>query len=431
MRLCFAVLLTLGAAIPRSARAEPVFPYKAYITADDVYVRSGPGESYYPTSKLNAGAEVEVYRHDPGGWYAIRPPKGSFSWIGARYLKRGQDGLAAVVGERVAVRVGSDLNDSRDVVQVRVNRGEVLELLDAKSTTAGRSGALWCKVSPPSGEFRWVHGDYVDRTYSPGTARKKASTPGPIPEPGKGPELLPRKTTELTAAPKWTAASGAATASPPAPAATPATTAAAAPPSPNTEVARLFPPGASRHRTEEEFQAEFDEINSELSTLLAEDPSRWNTEDLGRRARALQEDAQTAVQRSQVRMLVNRIAQSDDVKRRHVAMNSATGATVRPGAGRGRAVGSNAGPRGGGNMEQFDAVGRLARVLPPKLGVPRYALIDEQGGVRAYVTPSPGVNMQSYLGRQVGINGVRGYIAEQNAEHLTAKHVTALDALIR
>jgi hypothetical protein len=39
--------------------------------------------------------------------------------------------------------------------------------------------------------------------------------------------------------------------------------------------------------------------------------------------------------------------------------------------------------------------------------------------------------MQSYLGRQVGINGVRGYIAEQNAEHLTAKHVTALDALIR
>jgi hypothetical protein len=130
-------------------------------------------------------------------------------------------------------------------------------------------------------------------------------------------------------------------------------------------------------------------------------------------------------------MLVNRIAQSDDVKRRHVAMNSATGATVRPVADRGRAVGSNAGPRGGGNMEQFDAVGRLARVLPPKLGVPRYALIDEQGGVRAYVTPSPGVNMQSYLGRQVGINGVRGYIAEQNAEHLTAKHVTALDALIR
>ena len=51
------------------------------ITADDVYVRSGPGENYYPTDKLKAGQEVEVYRHDPGGWYAIRPPKGSFSWV--------------------------------------------------------------------------------------------------------------------------------------------------------------------------------------------------------------------------------------------------------------------------------------------------------------------------------------------------------------
>ncbi len=192
----------------------------------------------------------------------------------------------------------------------------------------------------------------------------------------------------------------------------------------------MFPTGVSRHRTDEEFQAEFDEINSELSAVLAEDPSRWNTEDLGRRAGALQEDAQTAVQRSQVRMLVNRIAQSDDVKRRHLAMNSATSATVRPVADRGHAVGVSAGLRGGNN-EQFDAVGRLARVLPPKLGVPRYALVDEQGGVRAYVTPSPGVNMQSYLGRQVGINGVRGHIAEQNAEHLTAKHVTALDGQMR
>ena len=55
--------------------AESAFPYKAYVTADDVYVRSGPGENYYPTDQLKAGTEVEVYRHDPGGWYAIRPPK--------------------------------------------------------------------------------------------------------------------------------------------------------------------------------------------------------------------------------------------------------------------------------------------------------------------------------------------------------------------
>ena len=85
MRLRFAMVAIFVAAWPRPAVAQQTFPYKAYIAANDSYVRSGPGESYYPTGKLNAGAQVEVYRHDPGGWYAIRPPEGSFSWIGARY----------------------------------------------------------------------------------------------------------------------------------------------------------------------------------------------------------------------------------------------------------------------------------------------------------------------------------------------------------
>ena len=38
-------------------------------------------------NKLKRGAEVEVYRHDPGGWCAIRPVEGSFSWVSARYVK--------------------------------------------------------------------------------------------------------------------------------------------------------------------------------------------------------------------------------------------------------------------------------------------------------------------------------------------------------
>jgi hypothetical protein len=88
-------------------------------------------------------------------------------------------------------------------------------------------------------------------------------------------------------------------------------------------------------------------------------------------------------------------------------------------------------PFSSGSNERFDGVGRLTRVLPPKLGAPRYALVDEQGNVKAYVSPVPGVSMQFYLGRQVGINGVRGYVAEQNAELLTAKRVTMLDSRLR
>ena len=57
----------------RRSSGEQTFPYKAFIAADEVYVRSGPGQNYYPTDKLAKGQEVEVYRHDPGGWCAIKP----------------------------------------------------------------------------------------------------------------------------------------------------------------------------------------------------------------------------------------------------------------------------------------------------------------------------------------------------------------------
>ena len=44
---------------------------------------SGPGKNYYPTDKLHKGEKVEIYRHDPGGWCAIKPPRQSFSWVSA------------------------------------------------------------------------------------------------------------------------------------------------------------------------------------------------------------------------------------------------------------------------------------------------------------------------------------------------------------
>jgi len=73
---CWSLFLGVAAG---PAWAEPQFPYKAAVTADDVNVRSGPGQNYYPTETLRRGQVVEGYRHDPGGWRAIRPTDGSFT----------------------------------------------------------------------------------------------------------------------------------------------------------------------------------------------------------------------------------------------------------------------------------------------------------------------------------------------------------------
>src|SRR5688500_1613494 len=83
---------------PSFARAAGDFPYVAYVIEADTYVRSGPGNQHYPTGQLPAGYAVEVYRHDDGGWCAIRPPEGSFSLAPAHQLRILDSRTAEVTG---------------------------------------------------------------------------------------------------------------------------------------------------------------------------------------------------------------------------------------------------------------------------------------------------------------------------------------------
>ena len=162
-------ILCCQAILSTSVSGETVFPYKAAATADDVYVRSGPGQNYYATDKLKRGQEVEVYRHDPGGWCAIRPGEGSFAWVSSRFLKPTDEHLAVVTQEGIAARVGSRFSDMRDVVQVRLHKGEVVEIIERPH---GDGSGNWFKIAPPAGEFRWVSAKYLDPDYPRDGIRK-------------------------------------------------------------------------------------------------------------------------------------------------------------------------------------------------------------------------------------------------------------------
>jgi hypothetical protein len=149
---------TWGAA----AQAPKKFPYGAVVRQDDVSVRSGPGRKYYPTSKLRTGERVTVVRHDPGGWYVIQPPAGSFSWVPARAIERTAEGVGTVTVNNTSALVGSDESDLRDVEQRRLRKGESVEILGEKllMDAAGRK-ELWLKIAPPKNEWRWVLGQFV------------------------------------------------------------------------------------------------------------------------------------------------------------------------------------------------------------------------------------------------------------------------------
>jgi len=464
MHARLAALALSLALLASPAHGEQKFPYTAYINAEDVYVRSGPGRDYYPTGKLRTGDPVEVYRHDPGGWYAIRPVEGSFAWVSGRFLELGEDGLATVTGDRVAARVGSRFSDVRDVIQVRLHQGEIVEVLESKELRGEAESALWYKIAPPSGSFRWVFGKFVDANYHQSGVRKTASDFSPLVEAARRStehvaRTPPRSDDAKTNAPAAAAGPSAAgvqtaeyrsdstraTRRSPEP----------APADPSGPVAHKSPPIASktpvrhtnkfvdpardpegtatmRRLSPQEFQAELEEIDLKLSVMLAEEPTVWKLDELALRAQSLMAEAETAVERGRVRLLAHKIAQSEDIKRRYDAVS-----TVRRVAERqNRQLADLADRRDRARPRlastgRFDGDGRLVRVVPAKLGGPRYALVDRKGDLRCYVTPAPGVNLNYYVGRRIGIHGMRGYLADSRAQHLTAKHVRLLDPAVR
>lgn len=406
-------LVVLGGGL----RAEPrPFPYKAYVNANEVYVRSGPGEDYYPTDKLKLGQEVEVYRHDPGGWYAVRPPEGSFTWVAARYVEGLDDGLATINADRVAARVGTRFSEMRDVIQVRLQKGEQVEVLQRDpSETLGEKG--WCKIAPPSGEFRWIAGKFVDRDFphegvvrhrdpEPERAVEQTSATSPIVE--RHPDPPPHGHHDAHAP------------GPP-------------PPEPRfVESPSVAQPAPMRRLDAEEFRQEIDNLELELSIMVAEEPTVWTFAKIGPRARALLEQADTAVQRGRARTLVSKVARFEEIKTRLDAVSELRHDTER----HNHQLAELARKRGEPLRvpisvdARYDGIGKLQRLPATSAGTPRYALLDENNEIHCYVTPAPGVNLQNYVGRAVGIHGMRGFMPEQKAQHIVAKHVTAIEDTI-
>ena len=382
-------ILALGGA--RQALAIE-FPYVAFVNSADVYVRSGPGRDYYPTDKLNKGEKVEIYRHDPGGWYAIRPPRHSFSWVSSRHLDVAGKGLATVNQPRAVARVGSAFSDVREVIQVRLDKGEKVELVDSPA-----SDSPWCKISPPAGEFRWVFSKYVDRDGADevaGDSESRSSDDEPsnaraAERPERGVRLASgfreaRSTTD----------------------------------SPEAGDSSSQPAGNSGSTA---LQREIDRIELELSAMVVEDTASWSFESLQSRADTLMQKTDSPLERGQVRVLLAKLARFEDIKQRHLAVHRMPADSRASGRANGLDVHRGEEPR-------FDGVGRLSPVISEKVGGPQFALVDSSNAIVSFITAAPGVNLRPYVDKYVGVNGQRGYMTDLHRQHINVQRVTLLDA---
>ncbi len=373
--------------------------YTAIVISQNAEVRSGPGREYYATQPMSEGSRVEVYGLR-SGWLAIRPPEGSFSWLRADDVQLDATAPASsdytsgtVLRDGVISQVGSQLTQDRDVWQVQLKQNEQVYVSGEDPANPG-----WLKIAPPAGEFRWIRASDVRRA----TAEENSF------ETSYRPARSGSSTTSRTnrAATDWTG-----------------TTVA-------EQVEKL-----NQQLTDAVAYAASAEELSELADQAAEAlerardaTSRDLAQQLADRAEKFLDIAQRQQQLAQAMTGTNRGSSSAAPSRLHVdAQNIAAlpgQQATTAGTDSTRTTPTDSEPR-------YDATGILTPVNSGNTSVPQYALLDETGNLQYYLTVAPGLRLQTFEGRYIGVTGNRGYSPELNARHVTARQVHALDTPIR
>lgn len=408
-------------------------PFQVYAAEHGIVVRGGPGEAYYATQDLKHGEELTVYRIEDEDWYAIRPPRGSFSLVSATAVADHGDGTGEVVRSGAASRLGSSITELQDTVHVRLEKGERIQILGARM----RDGVKWLRIEPPHGEFRWVHRG--DVTASP-------------PDEAPAAEVAEARASDVLALAQGTDRYGAPLMAadtprplPPPNAKTQADgsveTIAPEPLKPNSKPAAEPNPTAG-----DAFARQMFVMEVELGRMVADPPTMWNLGGLEQDAAKLLSGAKTEQERDSVRQFAARLERFSSIRRRHELVSPVDGllAARMPTAGVSampqvtavpNTVAQSISDAGGATQQvdpRFDAMGLLRPVASKRADAPKFALVNDAGQIITFVTPAPDVNLQPYLGRRIGVSGTRGYMAEFNHRHVTAGRVMPVgDRLLR
>jgi hypothetical protein len=153
--------------------------------------------------------------------------------------------------------------------------------------------------------------------------------------------------------------------------------------------------------------------------MMAQDHSQWDFAALERRVQALIESGADPASRGRARLVLDKIKQFEKSfeSTRPVASQRSTSTAVTPSA-----TSTLADPR-------YDAQGTLKEVISRKTARPAapYAVVDAEGQPLCFISPSPGLNLNRYLNKPVGLYGRRGYLEELKKPHLVAERVIELN----
>lgn len=422
------------------------FPYTAVVVADEAYARSGPGTAYYETLRLNKGDQVLVERHDPGGWYAIAPPAGSFSWVKASEVEKGANGLGTITGQNVEARVGSLKPVSKSFHQVRLSQGAQVKILDERKTETG----VWYRIVPPTGELRWIAGRDVAPVdeAAPETPNDETAPASPAPPsrpypPQAGPESEVSEPDDGASPPNrgqsdrnddvyendFTDTSPRETA-PAQSESVPEHTSPARRPRPSPTAANPSPEHVEENSTYDPSPGLIAEANRKFIEMIRQEISLWDFTEIRRLFEEARDRATTPGGRTRALERLEHLARYEQIKASHDGFRSALARSryrdraVYAAEQRRREELSEREPR-------YDGTGVLRRAPYQGAGAPRYMLTDPQGNVRYYVVPGVGVDLHDYLGQTVAVYGTLSYRSDLLSQQIAVRQVLPIEPIQR
>lgn len=422
MRFCLLIATLAVLATPLRAAQKVKCPYETTVETE-TYVRSGPGSKYYPTGKLRPGEKVVVHRQDPGGWFMIAPPPGSFSWVPAKYVQKADPGRGTITTNNVVVRVGSFESDIREIFQQKLSRGDDVEIIDEKMLDPdGGSGPaeLWYKIKPPRGEWRWISGQAVAPPQSPAGA-------GPGDDPfdaaaARGPAKrssppLPRVDDDGPNFEKPLADSGA------------REYLDSGPPAGGLGKRPLVrkeskSPAEKKSRKQGAVLDELDRLDARFRSILDRSPLEWDFAQLHGDYVALRAETDNANIEQMIDTRLDRIARYEKIRGEEEELARLRDETERRDAELAELQRRQEAQLASLRQPRFDGAGMIERSALGRRGAPNYVLLAPGGRVLAYLAPGPGVNLERWLGRQAGVYGRRVYHPDLKADLITVSRLS-------
>ena len=171
---------------------------------------------------------------------------------------------------------------------------------------------------------------------------------------------------------------------------------------------------------------QLEQLDLELSIMVAQDKSTWNLPALRRRAEDLVEHGERPADRGTARILLDKIKQFEtafDVEDH----GEIDGGLPAPGSLAAASSGKSAADPG------YDGMGWLKPVYSKSSEnlVAPYVIVDQDSKPLCFVTPSPGLNIHRYVNKQVGVYGKRGLIESLKTPHVLAERVIDLERQLR